>query len=49
MAYAVLRLRGHTPDDASRLISRDRPVSQLVPNYTVCVEDWLAAKTEPEA
>ena len=43
VAYAVLRLRGHSPQVAGRLILQHRAEAQLVRAYTLSVEDWLAA------
>ncbi|HMM48048.1 MAG TPA: hypothetical protein PKE32_00320 [Miltoncostaeaceae bacterium] len=47
VAYGVLRLRGHDPVEASRLILHHRPQAELVPVYTAGVERWLAARTAP--
>jgi protein-tyrosine phosphatase len=44
VAYATLRLRGHTPEDAARLILGHRKEAHLVPAYRKSVEDWLAAR-----
>jgi protein-tyrosine phosphatase len=41
VAYAVLRLRGHGPDDAAALITRYRTEAELVPAYLASVESWL--------
>jgi hypothetical protein len=41
VAYAVLRLRGHSPDDAERLILSHRAEAVLVPAYRACVDGWL--------
>jgi len=43
VAYAVLRLRGHSAEDAGRLIVTHRVEAQLVPVYLADVERWLAA------
>jgi protein-tyrosine phosphatase len=43
LAYAVLRLRAHSPDEAATLISRHRVEARLVDAYTASVERWLAA------
>ncbi len=43
LAYAVLRLRGHSPGRATALIQRHRIEAVLVDPYTSSVEDWLAA------
>jgi protein-tyrosine phosphatase len=47
LAYAVLRLRGHEPDQARAVISRHRAEAQLVAAYTESVERWLAAGAAP--
>ena len=48
VAYAVLRLRGHDPDEAARLVLSSRAPATLVPAYRASVEDWLApASTTP--
>lgn len=44
VAYAVLRLRGHTGEDAARLILSHRTEARLVPAYRASVEDWLRAE-----
>jgi protein-tyrosine phosphatase len=43
VAYAVLRLRGHDPGDAQRLVLEARAPATLVPAYVESVEDWLSA------
>jgi protein-tyrosine phosphatase len=43
VAYAVLRLRGHPPEDAGTLILQHRAEARLVRAYTTSVEAWLAA------
>jgi len=43
VAYAVLRLRGHDPADAARLVLESRAPARLVPAYRESVEAWLAA------
>jgi protein-tyrosine phosphatase len=47
VAYAVLRLRGHEPSEAARLVLASRAPARLVPAYRASVEDWLAALDEP--
>jgi protein-tyrosine phosphatase len=47
LAYAVLRLRGHTPAAAIDLISRHRAEAVVVDAYTRSVEGWLAAGGAP--
>ncbi len=42
VAYAILRLRGHDPDDAERLVVDHRTPAVLVPAYKQSVERWLA-------
>lgn len=44
VAYATLRLRGHSPEDAARLILSHRKEAHLVPAYRKSVEDWLASR-----
>ncbi len=44
VAYATLRLRGRTKDEATRLILLHRRESHLVPEYRRSVEEWLAAR-----
>jgi protein-tyrosine phosphatase len=41
LAYAVLRLRGHDPDGAVRLIVEHRLEAVVVPAYQESVEQWL--------
>ena len=47
VAYAVLRLRGRSPEEAARLILSHRDVARLVPAYRASVEAWLAAGARP--
>jgi protein-tyrosine phosphatase len=47
VAYAVLRLRGHGPDEAVKLISTHRAEAQIVDAYTASVEQWLASGADP--
>ena len=47
VAYAVLRLRGHDPADAARLVLESRAPATLVPAYRVSVEDWLLLDDDP--
>jgi protein-tyrosine phosphatase len=42
VAYAILRLRGHDPDDAEGLVLDNRAPAVLVPAYKESVERWLA-------
>ena len=44
VAYAVLRLRGHNPDDAAALILAHRREAELVAVYRAGVEAWLASR-----
>lgn len=43
VAYAILRLRGHDPGDAERLVLESRAPATLVPAYKESVEAWLSA------
>jgi protein-tyrosine phosphatase len=43
VAYAVLRLRGRSADEAESLILTYRTGAELVPAYVQSVEQWLAA------
>lgn len=43
VAYAALRLRNHSPDDAADLIHQHRAEAELLPRYRASVEDWLAS------
>lgn len=43
VAYAILRLRGHDPDEAERLVVDHRLAATIVPAYRESVEEWLAA------
>ena len=43
LAYAVLRLRGHSDENAARLILTHRREAVLVPNYRASVEQWLSS------
>lgn len=47
VAYAVLRLRGHEPPDAARLVLESRAPATLVPAYRASVEEWLAHIDDP--
>jgi protein-tyrosine phosphatase len=47
VAYAVLRLRGHDPAEAARLVLESRAPARLVPAYRASVEDWLASLERP--
>jgi protein-tyrosine phosphatase len=42
LTYAVLRLRGHRPDQATALISQHRVEARIVDAYLTSVEQWLA-------
>lgn len=42
VAYATLRLRGISPDDAEAVLLTHRTVAELVPAYRDSVERWLA-------
>ena len=41
LAYAVLRLRGHAPQQATALVLSYRTEAELVPAYVHSVERWL--------
>lgn len=41
VAYAALRLRDHSADDAANLISRGRMEAELLPAYQASVDDWI--------
>lgn len=41
VAYAALRLRGRSPEDAARVILEHRKEARLVPAYRASVEEWL--------
>lgn len=43
VTYAVLRLRGVSPEEAARVILGSRDEARVVPAYRASVEDWLAA------
>jgi protein-tyrosine phosphatase len=47
VAYAVLRLRGHDPDEAADLVLSSRASAKLIPAYRASVEDWLAQRDNP--
>ena len=47
VAYAVLRRRGHAPEQAAALVTRHRAEAELVAAYTDSVERWLAAGAPP--
>jgi len=47
LTYAVLRLRGFGPDEATALISRHRIEAEFVDVYTADVERWLAGGADP--
>jgi len=47
LTYAVLRLRGHTPEAAADLIATHRTESDLVATYARSVERWLATGAVP--
>ncbi len=42
VAYAILRLRGRTPEQAADVIARHRKEAVLVPAYQDSVERWLS-------
>ncbi|MBO0869881.1 MAG: dual specificity protein phosphatase family protein [Micromonosporaceae bacterium] len=47
MAYAVLRLRGHSAASATGLIRAHHPPAEFVPAYLSSVDRWLAAGAAP--
>ena len=47
VAYAVLRLRGHDPSEAARLVLESRAPARLIPAYRASVEEWLASGDRP--
>lgn len=47
LTYAVLRLRGHSPDQATDLISRHRVQARIVDAYVASVEQWIATGASP--
>ncbi len=47
VVYAILRLRGHDPADAARLVLDSRAPASLVPAYRASVEDWLRHIDDP--
>jgi protein-tyrosine phosphatase len=44
VAYAVLRLRGHSGDDAARLILDNRAEAELLPAYRASVDQWVTGR-----
>jgi len=49
VAYAVLRLRGHDPEQAADLILHHRREAVIVPAYQTSVESWLAKRDDEAA
>ena len=47
VAYAMLRLRGHDPDEAARLVLSSRAPAKLVPAYRDSVEDGCGPAAGP--
>ncbi len=47
VAYAVLRLRGRSPQVASKDLLSHRHEGRIVPSYAKAVEDWLATRPAP--
>jgi protein-tyrosine phosphatase len=43
VAYAVLRSRGHSSDDAAGMILEHRREAEIVPRYQTSVERWLSS------
>lgn len=44
VAYAVLRLRGRTPEVAAKDLLMHRHEGRIVPSYRKAVEDWLGTR-----
>lgn len=44
IAYATLRLLGHSESEAARGVLQARPMGRLVPAYRASVERWLAER-----
>jgi protein tyrosine phosphatase (PTP) superfamily phosphohydrolase (DUF442 family) len=44
VAYAILRLRGHSAAEAAALIRRHRAEADLLKAYQASVDDWIAAQ-----
>jgi len=49
VAYAALRLRGHSPEGAARIVLSHRKEAHLVPAYRASVEEWLRARAAVRA
>lgn len=49
VAYATLRLRGHDPETAARLVLGHRREAHLVPAYRASVEEWLRGRAADAA
>ena len=49
VAYATLRLLGHSEADAARGVLEARPMGRLVPAYRASVERWLAQRAAQTA
>ena len=47
VAYATLRLRGHGPEEAARIVLSHRKEAHLVPEYRASVEEWLCRRPPP--
>lgn len=47
VAYAILRLRGHDPEEAERLVVSSRTPARIVPAYRQSVEEWLSREADP--
>ncbi len=47
LTYAVLRLRGHNPDQATHLICRHRAEARIADAYVTSVEHWIATGAGP--
>ena len=44
VAYAVLRLRGRSPEVAAKDLLMHRHEGRIVPSYRKAVEDWLGTR-----
>lgn len=49
VAYAALRLRDHTADEAANLILGHRAEAELLPAYRASVDDWIRERGRGEA
>jgi protein-tyrosine phosphatase len=49
VAYATLRLLGHSEADAARGVIEARPMGRLVPAYRASVERWLKSRADAQS